>query len=127
MMVNNPANAGLMPGPGISLAILSNSFSALLAVCFAMEWLVEAVSERDGMTFKVGIATEVATSDTASVAGRASDRVGFGVVVFDGECCSRLGFNIKGRDPGDLCLSSLNIEDNLGGMNFGMMIQNQEL
>ena len=60
MIVSNPDNAGLMPGPGISLAILSNSFSALTAASFATERLVGALSERDGISFEVGAATEVA-------------------------------------------------------------------
>jgi hypothetical protein len=75
MMVNNPDNAGLTPGPGISLAIFSNNFSALTAVSFATERLVATVgaaSERDETGFKVGAATEVARlyamSEAASVA-----------------------------------------------------------
>jgi hypothetical protein len=62
MIVNNPDNAGLTPGPGISLAIFSNNFSALTAVSFATERLVATVgaaSERDGTGFEVGAATEV--------------------------------------------------------------------
>jgi hypothetical protein len=75
MIVNNPDNAGLTPGPGISLEIFSNNFSALTAVSFATEPLVGAVSERDGTVFElVGAATEVemldAMSDAASIAKR---------------------------------------------------------
>jgi hypothetical protein len=74
MIVNNPDNAALTPGPGISLEILSNSLSALTVVSFAVEWFIGAVSERDRVTFKAGAATEVATlspmSDVASVAER---------------------------------------------------------
>jgi hypothetical protein len=134
MIVNNPDNAGLTPGPGMSLEILSNSFSALTAVSFALEPLVGAVSERDGITFEVGAATEVARSyamsDTASVAERsvrgclARDGVGFGVVVLEGCCWTRLGLDKEGCDPGDLrFLSFLSIEE----INFGMMIQNKGL
>jgi hypothetical protein len=47
MIVNNPDNAGLTPGPGISLARFSNNFSALTAVSFATEWFLGAASERD--------------------------------------------------------------------------------
>jgi hypothetical protein len=95
MIVNSPDNAGLTPGPGISLAILSNSFSALTAVSFATERLVGAVSEQDGVAFEVGAVTEVArlaVGDVASDAGPsvrgclARDGVGFGVGVLEG-CC----------------------------------------
>jgi len=95
MIVNNPANAGLTPGPGISLEILSNSFSALTAVSFATERLIDVVSKRDGVAFKVGATTDVAMlfamSEAASVAERsvrgclARDGVEFGVWVLD--CC----------------------------------------
>jgi len=131
MIVNNPNNAGLTPGPGISLEILSNSFSALTAVSFAMERLVGAVSERGGITFQVGAATVVARlyvmSGAASITERclARDGVGFGVGVLEGCCCTRLGLDKEGCDSGDLWfLSFLSIEDN---DNFGMMIQNKEL
>jgi hypothetical protein len=62
MIVNNPDNAGLTPGPGISLAILSNNFSALTVVSFATgrPVLVGAVSELDGRGLELGAATEVA-------------------------------------------------------------------
>jgi hypothetical protein len=76
MTVNNPDNAGLTPGPGISLAILSNNFSAFTAVSFATERLVGAASERDEIGFEVAAATEVATlyamSEAASVAERSA-------------------------------------------------------
>jgi hypothetical protein len=61
MIVNNPDNAGLTPGPGISLASFSNNFSAFTAASFATEWLVGTASERDEIGFEVGAATEVAT------------------------------------------------------------------
>jgi hypothetical protein len=96
MIVSNPDNAGLTPGPGISLEILSNNFSALTAVSFATERLVGAVSKRDGMSLEVGATPEVtrlcAMRDAASVAERstrgplASDGVGFGVGDLEG-CC----------------------------------------
>jgi hypothetical protein len=138
MIVNNPANAGLTPGPGISLEILSNSFSALTAVSFATEPLVGAVSERDGIAFElVGATTEVAMldaiSDVASIAERsvsgclARDGVGIGVGVPEGCCWTRLWLDKEGCDPRDLrFLSFLSIEDNFGGINFGMMILNEE-
>jgi hypothetical protein len=73
MIVNNPDNAALTPSPGISLEILSNSFSALTAVSLVTERLVGAVSELDGpVALAVGTATEVAMlcvmSDAVSVA-----------------------------------------------------------
>jgi hypothetical protein len=75
MIVNNPTNAGLTPGPGISLEILSNSFSALTAVSFVTEPLVGAVSERDGIAFElVGAATEVDMLDTMSDAASIAER-----------------------------------------------------
>jgi hypothetical protein len=135
MMVNNPDNAGLTPGPGISLAILSNNFSALTAVSFATERLVlvGAVSERDETGFVVWAATEVARlyamSEAVSVAERsargcvARDGVGFGVGVLEGCCCTRLGFDC---DPWGLFFPNfLNIEENLGDMNLRMMVQNR--
>jgi hypothetical protein len=63
MIVNNPDNAGLTPGPGISLASFSNSFSALTAVSFATERLVEVASE---------IGFEVGASKVASVMERSA-------------------------------------------------------
>ena len=79
MMVNNPPNAALTPGPGISLETLSNSFSALTVVSFAMERLVGAASKRDvvvALAREVGAATEVAMlyvmSDTLSAAERSA-------------------------------------------------------
>jgi hypothetical protein len=135
MIVNNPANAGLTPGPGISLEILSNSFSALTAVSFATEPIAGAVSERDGIGFElVGAATEVAIldaiSDAASIVERsvsgcsARDGVGIGVVVPEGRWGTRL--DKEGCDPGDLCfLRFLSIKGNFAGINFGMMIQNK--
>jgi hypothetical protein len=135
MIVNNPDNAGLTPGPGISLAILSNNFSALTAVSFATELpvLVGAVSELDGRGLEVGAATEVArlyaTSEAVSVAGRrargcvARDGVGFGVKVPEDCCCTRLGFDC---DPCDLSFPNfLNIEENFGDMNLRMMIRSR--
>ena len=74
MTVNNPPNAALTPGPGISLETLSNSFSTLAVVSFATERLVGAVSKWDGvaLAWEVGAATEVAMlyvmSDALSVA-----------------------------------------------------------
>jgi hypothetical protein len=73
MIVNNPDNAALTPGPGISLEILSNSLSALTVVSLATERLVGVVSELDGLVaLAVGTATEVAMlcvmSDAVSVA-----------------------------------------------------------
>ena len=133
MIVKNPDNAGLMPGPGISLAILSNSFSALTAVSFATERLVGAVSERDGMAFEVGVDTEVAglytISDAAPVAERsargclARDGVGSGVEVLEGSCCwTRLRFDEEGCDPEELCFPNfLATEENFGDKNFRMM------
>jgi hypothetical protein len=135
MIVNNPDNAGLTPGPGISLEILSNSFSALTAVSFALERLVGAVSKRDVITFEVEAATEVvksnAMSDAASVAGRsvrgclARDGVGFGVVVLEGCCWTRLGPDKEeGCHPGGLrLLGSSSIEE----VNSDMMVQNKGL
>jgi hypothetical protein len=117
MIVNNPDNAGLTPGPGISLAIFSNNFSALTAVSFATERLATAgaASELDGTGFEVGAATEVArlyaVNEAASVAeGSASgcfvrDGAEFGVL--EGCCCCFPNF--------------LNIEENF----LGMMIQNR--
>jgi len=135
MIVNNPANAGLTPGPGISLAILSNNFSALTAVSFATARpvLVGAVSELDGRGLEVGAATEVArlypTSKAVSVAERlargcvARDGVGFGVKVPEGCCCTRLGFDCS---PWGLCFPNfLNIEENFGDMNLLIMVQNR--
>jgi hypothetical protein len=128
MIVNNPDNAGLTPGPGISLAILSNNFSALTAVSFAREPLVGTVSELDGMGFEVGAATEVARlyamREAVSVAERsakgcfARDGVGFGVGILEGCCCTRLGF-----DPEDLRFP--NFLENFEDMNLRMMIQNR--
>ena len=77
-MVNNPPNAALTPGPGISLETLSNSFSALTVVSFAMEQLVGAVSKWDviALAWELGAATEVAMlyvmSDTLSAAERSA-------------------------------------------------------
>ena len=139
MIVNNPDNAGLTPGPGISLAIFSNNFSALTAVSFATKRLVGAASERDETGFEVGAATEVArlyaVSDAVSVAERSArgclprDGVGFGVgPVLKGSCWTRLGSDKGGCNPGDLCFPSfLNIEENFGDIDFDMMIQNREL
>ena len=132
MIVNNPDNAGLTPGPGISLAILSNSFSALTAVSFATEWLVGAVSEQDGVAFEAEAATEVARLAAGNVASAAGpsvrgrlvrDGVEFGVGVLKCCCWTRLGFDEEGCNPGDLCF--LNVEENFGDMNFRMMIQNK--
>ena len=135
MIVNNPDNAGLMPGPGISLEILSSSFSALTAVSFATERLVGAVSERDAMVFVVEVATEVA--GLRSVGGAPSvaepsaggciarDGVGFGVGVPEDSCWTKLGLDEDGCGLG--FPKFLNIEDNFGRMNFRMMIQNKEL
>ena len=83
-MVNNPPNAALTPGPGISLETLSNSFSALTVVSFAMERLVGAVSKWDVVALaRVGAATEVAMlyvmSDTLSAAERSARGVRDGV------------------------------------------------
>ena len=133
MIVNNPDNAGLTPGPGISLAILSNNFSALTAVSFVAERLVGAVSKRGGTEFVVWAFIEVemsySLSEAVSVAERlargcvARDGVGFGVKVPEGCCCTRLGFDC---DPWGLCFPSfLNIEENFGDMNLRMMIQNR--
>ena len=134
MIVNNPDNAGLTPGPGISLAILSNNFSALTAVSFVTGRLIlaGAVFELDGMGLEVGAATEVARSyamsEAVSVAERLArgcvtrDGVGLRVKVPEGCCCTRLGFDC---DPWDLCFPNfLNIEKNFGDMNLRMMIQN---
>jgi hypothetical protein len=133
MIVSNPDNAGLTPGPGISLAILSNNFSALTAVSFATEPLVGAVSELDGTGFEVGATTEVARlyamREVVSVAERsakgcfARDGVGFGVGVLEGCCCTRLGFDEDGCDPGDLRFP--NFLENFEDMNLRMMIQNR--
>ena len=76
-MVNNPPNAALTPGPGISLETLSNSFSALTVVSFTMVQLVGAVSKWDVVALAwVGAATEVAMlymmSDTLSAAERSA-------------------------------------------------------
>jgi hypothetical protein len=129
MIVNNPANAGLTPGPGISLEILSNSFSVLTAVSFATEPLVAgAVSERDGIALElVGAATEIAMLDAMSDAASIAERSVSGV--FESCCWTRLGLDEEGCDSGDLCFPSfLNIADNFGGMNdFGMIIQSKEL
>jgi hypothetical protein len=132
MIVNNPINAGLTPGPGISLAIFSNNFSALTAVSFATGRLVEAVSEQDGTGFEAGAATEVARLDglsEASVAERSArgcftrdDIVG----VLEGCSWTRVGFDEEGCNPGDLRFASfLNIEENFGDMNLRMMTQNR--
>jgi hypothetical protein len=129
MIVNNPANAGLTPGPGISLAILSNSFSALTAVSFPTEPLVGAVSERDGAATEVvmlDVMSDAASIAEPSVRGCvARDGVGFGVEV--GCCWTRLGLDEEGCDSGVLCFPSfLSIADNFGGIDFGMMVQNEE-
>jgi hypothetical protein len=135
MIVNNPDNAGLTPGPGISLEILSNSFSALTAVSFAMERLAGAVSERDAMVFVVGAAAGVAglcsVGGTASVAEPsargciARDGVGFEVGVLEDVCWAKLGLDEDGCGLG--FPNFLNIEENFGRMNFRMMIQNRGL
>ena len=86
-MVNNPPNAALTPGPGISLETLSNSFSTLTVVSFATEQLVGAVSKRGvvvvALAREVGAATEVAMlyvmSDTLSAAERSARGVRDGV------------------------------------------------
>ena len=141
MIVNNPDNAGLTPGPGISLAILSSNFSALMAVSFAVGRLVGAASESDGTGFEIGAATEVATlyatSEAASVAVRsakgwfAREGVGSGIGVgfLKGCCWTRLGVDEEDRNPGDLSFPNLfKIEENFGGKNLGMMmIQNKGL
>ena len=86
MMVNNPPNAALTPGPGISLETLSNSFSALTVVSFAKERLVGAVSKWDvvvALAWGVGAAIEVAMlyvmSDTLLAAERSATGVRDGV------------------------------------------------
>ena len=60
-MVNNPPNAALIPGPGISLETLSNSFSALTVVSFTERLVVGATSKWDvvALAGEVGAATEV--------------------------------------------------------------------
>ena len=85
-MVNNPPNAALTPGPGISLETLSNSFNALTVVSFTMEWLVGAVSKPDvvvALAQEIGAATEVAMlymmSDTLLAAERSTRGVRDGV------------------------------------------------
>ena len=133
MIVNNPDNAGLTPGPGILLVILSNNFSTLTTVSFATERLVGAGSELDGTGFGVWAATEVTTlyamSEAVSVAERsaracfARDGVGSGVGVLESCCCTRLGFDC---DPWDLCFPDfLNIEENLEDTYLRMMVQNR--
>ena len=83
-MVNNPPNAALTPGPGISLETLSNSFNALTAVSFATERLV-AVSKWDviALAWELGAATEVAMlyviSDALSAAEQSTRGVRDGV------------------------------------------------
>ena len=134
IIVNSPNNAGFTPGPGISLAILNNSFSALTAVSFATEWLVAVVSEADGRGIGVGAATDseaprlYVVSDAVSVVERfptSLRRVGVGIGV-EGHCWTRLGFDKEGFDPGGLFFPNfLNIEDIFGDtVNLGMMVQN---
>jgi hypothetical protein len=134
MIVNNPDNAGLTPGPGISLKILSNSFSALTAVSFATERLVGAVSERDAIALVVGAAAGIA--GLCSVGGAASvaepsaggciarDGVEFRAGVLEDFCRTKLGLDEDGC--GLDFPKFLNIEDNFGRMNFRMMIRNKE-
>ena len=126
MIVNNPDNAGLTPGLGISLVILSNNFSALTAVSFVAERLVGAVSKRGGTEFVVWAFIEVemsySLSEAVSVAA-ASARGGFGVGVLQGCCWTRPRFDC---DPGDLCFPRfLSFEENFEDMNLRMMIQNR--
>ena len=134
IIVNSPNNAGFTPGPGISLAILSNSFSALTAVSFATERLVAVVSERDGTAIGVGAATEseaprlYVVSEAVPVIERSPislARVGVGIGV-EGRCWTRLGIDEEGCDPGGLFFPSfLNIEDIFGDtVNLGMMVEN---
>ena len=113
-----------MPGPGISLAILSNNFSPLTAASFAAERLVlmGAVSELDERGLEVGAAIEVARSHSLSevsvtIAAR-SARGGLGVRVLEGCCWTRLRFDC---DP-DLCFPNvLSFEENFEDMNLRMI------